>query len=41
VRWAIRFRPRVPLAGGLLQALVQPMLDRMLRRGLKPFAEGR
>jgi len=39
VAWSIRFRSRIPLAGALLRPLMQGMLNKMLQRGLKPYAE--
>ena len=39
VSWSIRFRSKLPLLGPLWRALMQKMLDKMLRNGLKPHAE--
>jgi uncharacterized protein YndB with AHSA1/START domain len=39
VEWSIRCRSKFPLVGGLLRRVMQNMLDKMLREGLKPFAE--
>lgn len=39
VTWSIRFRSKLPMAGGMLRLLLRGMLDKMLRKGLKPFAE--
>ena len=40
VHWQIRFRGKAPGLGTLLRAGLQPMLKRMLERGLKPYVEG-
>lgn len=39
VSWTIRFRSRVPFAGGLLRRVLKRMLEKMLSDGLKPYAE--
>ena len=39
VSWTIRFGSSYPLVGPLLRRLVQKMLDGMLRKGLRPYAE--
>ena len=39
LRWRIRFRPRLPGSGRVLSILLSSLLGRMLRRGLKPYAE--
>jgi len=39
VHWAIRFRSRLPLLGGLLERMMQRLLENMLRTGLKPHVE--
>ena len=40
VHWQIRFRGKAPGLGTLMRAGLQPMLRRMLERGLKPYVEG-
>lgn len=40
VAWTIRFRSRNPLLGPVHQVFMQGLLGKMLRQGLKPYAEG-
>jgi len=40
VTWSIRFRARAPLPGALARPLLRGLLEKMLVRGFKPYAEG-
>jgi catechol 2,3-dioxygenase-like lactoylglutathione lyase family enzyme/uncharacterized protein YndB with AHSA1/START domain len=41
LNWTIRFRPRIPGTGWLLQRVLSSKLNHMLERHLKPHVEGR
>jgi len=39
VAWTTRYSSRVPLVGDLLRPAIQVVLNGMLNKGLKPYAE--